>query len=400
MDTNRIRAEIDLDAIEYNADAVLQRLPEGVKYMAVIKADGYGHGAVPIARLLRNKADYFAVATIDEGVELRKNGIRNPILVLGSFSSAYFAEAIRQRIQPVIFQESSAFALSREAVKLGMTAEFQLAVDTGMSRIGFAPTEESAEAIRRIVALPNLRLTGLFSHYATADESDKTEALRQREKYNYFLHLLRQKAVEPPLKHLCNSAGIMEFHDYDDMVREGIILYGLYPSKEVNREKFPIKPALSLISHVTNVQLLPAGRGISYGRTYITDRPTTVATIPVGYADGYPRCLSNRGQVLIHGEFCPILGRICMDQFMVDVSHLKNVKVDDRVTLVGADGENHITVEDVADNAYSFNYEFVCGISRRVPRVYFRHGEKLEEVSYLDIPEPRRLLHQEDTDEI
>lgn len=397
MDTHRIRAEIDLDAIEFNAEAVIKRLPAGVKFLAVIKADGYGHGAVPIARLLKDKADYFAVATVDEGIELRKNGISNPILVLGYFSPTYFAEAIKQRIQPVIFQESSAFALSREAARLGMTAEFQLAVDTGMSRIGFPATEESAEAIRRIVALPNLRLTGLFSHYATADEADKTEALRQREKYNHFIRLLRQKAIEPPLKHLCNSAGIMEFHDYDDMVREGIILYGLYPSKEVNRENFPLRPAMSLVSHVSNVQILPAGRGISYGRTYITDKPTTVATVPVGYADGYPRCLSNRGKVLIHGEFCPILGRICMDQFMVDVSHLQKVRIDDRVTLVGADGANRITVEDVADPAYSFNYEFVCGVSRRVPRVYFRHGEKVEEISYLDIPEPRRLYHTEDS---
>ena len=384
MDTKRIRAEIDLDAIEYNADAVLAKIPRGVKFLAVIKANAYGHGAVPIAHFLKNKADYFAVATVDEAMELRRSGIETPLLVLGYFSPDYDEISVRNHIQPVIFTEESARALSRAAEKLGMTAECHLSVDTGMSRIGFQPTEAAAQTIAGIAALPHLKINGIFSHFATADAADKTEALAQRKRFNDFIRLLADKKINPPLKHLCNSAGIMEFGEYDDMVREGIILYGLYPSEEVNRQAFPLKPAMSLRSQVVNVQPLPAGRGISYGRTYITNRETVVATVPVGYADGYPRCLSNRGQVLIHGQFCPILGRVCMDQMMVDVSALTDVKIGDTVTLVGTDGNQRISVEDVADNAYSFNYEFVCGVSRRVPRVYLRHGEIVQQVSYLE----------------
>ncbi len=384
-DTRRICAEIDLDAIEFNADAAINKAPSGVKFAAVIKADAYGHGAVPIAHLLRDKADYFAVATLDEGIEIRESGIKNPILVLGYFSPDYYEEAIRHEIMPVIFTEECAAEYSKAAKKLGVTAGFHFAADTGMSRIGFLPTESSADAAARIAKLPNIRAEGIFSHFATADEADKTEALKQRALFDGFIKMLAQRQVDIPIKHMDNSAGIMEFDKYYDMVREGITLYGLYPSGEVNKANFPIKPAMSLISHVTNVKTLPAGVGISYGRDYITSAETVVATVPVGYADGYPRCLSNRGKVLIHGEYCPILGRICMDQFMVDVTAVKDVKVGDKVTLVGKDGNNSISAEDVADNAYSFNYEFVCGISRRVPRVYIRHGKKISARTYLDI---------------
>lgn len=375
MDTKRIRAEIDLDAIEYNADAVLAKIPRGVKFLAVIKADAYGHGAVPIAHFLKNKADYYAVATVDEAMELRRSGIETPLLVLGYFSPDYDEISVRNHIQPVIFTEESARALSRAAEKLGMTAECHLSVDTGMSRIGFQPTEAAAQTIAGIAALPHLKINGIFSHFATADAADKTEALAQRKRFNDFICLLADKKINPPLKHLCNSAGIMEFGEYDDMVREGIILYGLYPSEEVNRQAFPLKPAMSLRSQVVNVQTLPAGRGISYGRTYITNRETVVATVPVGYADGYPRILSAKGaQVLIGGKRCPILGRVCMDQLMADVTQLPEVQVGDLVTLIGQDGEEAITADELAALEGSINYEVVCGLSKRVPRVYWKNG--------------------------
>ena len=385
MDTQRLSAVIDLDAIEFNADAAINKIPPGTKFLAVIKADGYGHGAVPIARLLKDKADYFAVATIDEAVELRQSGIKNPILILGYFSPDYYETAITYKIMPVIFTMDCAKRLSETAQRLGMTADFHLAVDTGMSRIGFAPTAASADTIREITRLPAIQAVGLFSHFATADAADKTEALKQRDTFDAFIALLEARGVRIPVKHINNSAGIMEFDKHYDMVREGITLYGFYPSHEIENPNFPLKPAMSLISHVSYVKTLPAGRGVSYGRTYITDRETKVATVPVGYADGYPRCLSNKGKVLIHGEYCPILGRVCRDQFMVDVSALDDVRTGDKVTLVGVDGGNRISVEDVADNAYSFNYEFVCGVSRRVPRVYLRHGEIISEVTYLNI---------------
>lgn len=386
MDTQRISAVIDLDAIRFNANTAKNRTPAGTKYLAVIKADAYGHGAVQVARALKDVADYFAVATVDEGVEIRAGGINNEILVLGYFAPEYYETAIRHDIQPNIFTYESAQKLSDAAAKLDRVAACHIAVDTGMSRIGFEPNEESAETVKRISALPNIKLTGIFSHFATADETDKTEALRQRERFDRFNEMLDARGVNIPIRHINNSAGIMEFDRHYDMVRQGITLYGLAPSEEIRRESYPLHPAMSLISHVSFVKTLPAGRGISYGRTYITEKETRVATVPVGYADGYPRSQSNKGRVLIAGKYCPILGRVCMDQFMVDVSALPDVKIGDRVTLVGADGENAISAEEVAgSDPYSFNYEFVCGISRRVPRIYVSGGRVVDEYTYLNI---------------
>ena len=386
MDTQRISAVIDLDAIRFNAATAKNKIPKGTKYLAVIKADAYGHGAVQIARALADIADYFAVATVDEGVEVRAGGVKNDIMVLGYFAPEYYETAIRHDIQPGIFTYESAAELSDAAVRLGKTARCHIAVDTGMSRIGFEPNEESARTVKRISELPNLKIEGIFSHFATADETDKTEALRQRERFDGFCALLAAKGVDIPIKHINNSAGIMEFDRHYDMVRQGITLYGLAPSEEIRRDDYPLKPAMSLISHVSFVKTLPAGRGISYGRTYITDRETRVATIPVGYADGYPRSQSNKGRVLINGAYCPILGRVCMDQLMADVTNAPEVKIGDKVTLVGADGGNAISVEEVAgSDPYSFNYEFVCGISRRVPRIYISGGKVVDEYTYLNI---------------
>ena len=386
MDTKRISAIIDLDAIRFNANTAKGRTPAGTKYLAVIKADAYGHGAVQVAEALADTADYFAVATVDEGVEIRAGGIKNDILVLGYFAPDYFETAILHDIQPSIFTYESALKLSDAATRLGRTAACHITVDTGMSRIGFEPNEESARTVQKIGELPNLKIAGIFSHFATADEIDKTEALRQRERFDRFNAMLDALGVHIPIRHLNNSAGIMEFDRHYDMVRQGITLYGLTPSAEIRRDSYPLHPAMSLISHVSFVKTLPAGRGISYGRTYITDREMRVATIPVGYADGYPRSQSNKGRVIINGAYCPILGRVCMDQFMVDVSDASDVKIGDKVTLVGADGENAISVEEVAgSDPYSFNYEFVCGISRRVPRIYISGGRVVDEYTYLNI---------------
>ncbi len=384
MEYRRVYAKIDLDALDHNVSLIEKKLPEGTKIMPIIKADAYGHGAVEFARFLHDRAAYFGVAALDEAIELRSAGIDTPILILGYTSPELFDDAVKHDITLAIFHSGDAVLLDRAAEAQGKRAKVHIAVDTGMSRIGYQVTDGSADDAARIAALRNIDVEGMFSHFATADEVDKTEAKHQHERFDKFRTMLAERGVKPRLVHLDNSAGIMEMKDsFYDMARAGIILYGLYPSEEVIKETFPLRPVMSLVSHISHVKILPPERGISYGRTYITDHEIRVATIPVGYADGYPRALSGIGRVLICGRSCPILGRVCMDQMMVDVTELPDVAAGETVTLVGRDGDEVITVEELAAPANSFNYEFVCGIGRRVPRAYFRHGEHVKTVSYL-----------------
>ena len=381
LNYDNTRVLIDLDAVSHNIDAVRQKA--GVPVMAVIKADAYGHGAVPIAHLLRDKCAFFGVSSMLEALELRQSGIENPILILGHTPPAAFGEAVRLGIRPAVFRYDDALALSRAAVEAGVTAPFHFALDTGMSRIGFQPSEESADTCAKIAALPGLQAEGLFSHFATADCADLTRARRQAALFDAFDAMLRSRGVEIPIRHLDNSAGLMNFPCRYEMVRSGIVTYGMYPSDEVSPALLPLEPALQWVSRITHLKLLPAGREISYGGTFVTSRPTVVATIPVGYADGYRRSLSGKFHVLIRGAKAPILGRVCMDQLMVDVTHIPGVTLDDPVVLVGRSGAERITMEQIAAAADSFNYEFVCGISRRVPRVYTRKGEPIHSVHYL-----------------
>ena len=381
MDFDNTRVLIDLDAISHNIDAVREKA--GVPVMAVIKADAYGHGAVPIARLLRSKCAFFGVSSMLEALELRRAGIDNPILILGHTPPAAFPEAVRQGIRPAIFRYEDAVALSRAAADAGVTTPFHFALDTGMSRIGFQATEDSADICAKIAALPGLRAEGLFSHFATADCADLTRSRRQAALFDTFDAMLRIRGVEIPIRHLDNSAGLMNFPCRYEMVRSGIVTYGMYPSEEVSPALLQLEPALQWVSRITHLKLLEPGREISYGGTFVTTRPTRVATIPVGYADGYRRSLSGKFHVLIRGRKAPILGRVCMDQMMVDVTDIPDVALDDPVTLVGRSGNARITVEQIAAAADSFNYEFVCGISRRVPRFYISHGQPLHSVHYL-----------------
>ena len=373
--------KIDLDAIAANFNAVQEKA--GVKVMAIVKADAYGHGAVQVARLLEGKCAFFGVSSMLEALELRQAGIATPILILGRARVSAFPEAVRENVRPTIFHYEDALALSAEAQRQNKCVPFHFAVDTGMSRIGFQPTEESADLCAKIAALPNLIAEGLFSHFATADCADVSRARMQAERFAAFAKMLKDRGVNVPLRHLNNSAGLMNFSEHYEMVRSGIITYGMYPSNEVDPALLALTPALKWISRVSHVKVLEPGREISYGGTYVTDRPTTVATVPVGYADGYRRALSGKFYVLIHGKRAPILGRVCMDQMMVDVSDIPDVKLDDKVTLVGRDGDEVITMEQIAEAADSFNYEFVCGISRRVPRLYCRDGETVHSVHYL-----------------
>ncbi len=382
MIKHRTYAAIDLDAVEYNFNSVRNKVAPCAKVLCVIKADAYGHNAVSLGRFLDDKADFFGVACIEEAVELKEAGITKPVLILGRVFPWDFENAVKYDIRIPIFSLEDAMLLSDEAVKQGKTVPFHFCIDTGMSRIGFQINEESADICRQIVSLPNIFAEGLFSHFATADSADLTRAKAQRERYKKFVSLLKERGIEIPLKHLNNSAGIMNFDEYFDMCRMGIILYGLYPSEEVDKNLLDIKPVMQWKTYISHIKVLEPGREISYGGTYKTEKDTVIATIPVGYADGYPRCLSNLGRVIIGGKYAPITGRVCMDQFMVDVSGI-DCKVGDEVVLVGKQGDAQLTMEEVSNAAHSFNYELPCRVGKRVPRVFFRGGQPTGEKGLL-----------------
>lgn len=379
----RTYAKIDLDAIEYNIDNVLKKLGGRAKLLGVIKADAYGHGAVEVGKLLEEKCDFFGVACVEEAVELIRAGIKIPILILGYVSPNLYDVVVKYGIRIPIFSFETARALSDEAVKQGRITPFHFCIDTGMSRIGYQITEQSADECKKITQLPNIQAEGIFSHFATADEKDLTKARAQRERYKNFVLMLSDRGIEIPIKHLNNSAGLMVFDDYFDMVRSGIITYGLYPSEEVDKSLLDIKPAMEWKTHISHIKELEEGREISYGGTYKVEKPRIIATIPVGYADGYPRCLSNMGRVIVNGQYANIVGRVCMDQFMIDVTDIPDVKVENEVTLVGKDGDAVLSMEEVSNLAHSFNYELPCRVARRVPRVYFKNGKAVKTVNYI-----------------
>lgn len=379
---HRTYLKIDLDAIEYNIDNVLRKLAGKAKLLAVIKADAYGNGAVEVGKFLESKCDFFGVACVEEAMELINAGIKTPILVLGGVSPQQYDVIVENDIRIPIFSYEAAQALSDEAVRQNKNIPFHFCLDTGMSRIGFQVNSESADVCKKITELPNITAEGLFSHFATADEENLEKTLAQKKRFTDFVKLLSERGIAIPIKHISNSAGIMVLDDIFDMVRSGIITYGLYPSAEVDKSLMDIKPSMEWKTHISHIKTLDAGREISYGGTYVTDKETVVATIPVGYADGYPRCLSNIGRVIVNGRYAPILGRVCMDQFMVDITDIPDVTEENEVTLVGYDGELALTMEEVSEMAHSFNYELPCRISRRVPRVYTHNGEVVKTVNY------------------
>lgn len=369
----RTWCEVDLRAIRQNMINIRKKAGQGPKVMAVIKADGYGHGAAEIGQYIYDEADYFGVATIEEAVELREAGIDKPILVLGYTSPSLYGQNLKYDVEQTVYTMEAAEKMSEEAVKSGRTARIHIALDTGMTRIGVSPDEKGLAFVQAVQRLPGISVVGLFSHLSCADMADKTYTREQLARFDFFVELLEKNHISIPVKHVCNSAGIMEFDDHRyDMVRAGIILYGLYPSEEVRKEALELAPAMEWKTHVVNVMEPEMNRGISYGATYVTDHPCRIATISIGYADGYPRSLSNKGWVLIHGKKAPIVGRVCMDQTMVDITDIPDVKMEDVVTLIGRDGEERISVEDMADLSGSFNYEFVCDVGQRVKRIYLR----------------------------
>lgn len=375
---SRVCAVISLDAVEENFKNMRANINPETKMIAVVKTDGYGHGAVPVAKLVE---DYhyiwgFAVATAEEAQILRRNQIQKPVLILGYTFEEHNEMLVRLDIRPVVFKLETAKALSEEAARQGKTVNIHLALDTGMSRIGFTDTKESIEVILEIAKLPNLKIEGLFTHFARSDEADKTSAWGQLARYQDFLEQLSAAGIRIPLKHCSNSAGIIDLPEANmDAVRPGISIYGIYPSSEVKKEKVPLKPVMQLKSHIVYIKELEAGIPVSYGGTFVTEKKTKVATIPVGYGDGYPRSLSGKGWVLIHGKKAPILGRVCMDQFMVDISDIDEAKELDEVTLFGESEGAILPVEDLSSICGRFSYEFVCDIGKRIPRIYVHKGE-------------------------
>lgn len=372
---SRVYAEINLDAMCSNVSQALERM-KPAKLMAIIKTDAYGHGAVRSAKALDEIGVYaFGVATPGEALELRRAEIKNPILILGYVFEEYFDRMIENDIDLALFDLNTAKLLNSHAEKLGKKARVHIKADTGMGRIGFQPCDESAEIIKEIAALNNIEIDGMFTHFACADSKDKASVNRQIERFTNFVAKVKSEGVSLPIVHCYNSASIVDFDKpLFDMVRCGIITYGLEPSDEVSKTNIKLQKVMSIKSHVAYVKKVGAGFTVSYGSTYVTDKETEIATIPVGYGDGYPRTLSNKGMVLISGHFAKIIGRVCMDQFMVDVTGL-GVSRGDEVILMGSDGENSITAEEIGDLSGRFNYELVCDINKRVPRVYIKNGE-------------------------
>lgn len=377
MNSNsRTYVTVDLDTVAFNFESMRKNINADTKMIAVIKADAYGHGAIPISRLLESFPYVwgFAVATAEEALELRSADIHKPILILGYVFEEHYLELIERDVRIPVFDYDTAVNISDSAKKIHKNAKIHIALDTGMTRIGFKDTEESAAIIKKIAErLDNIEIEGMFTHFARADEEDKTYADRQLKRYLDFRDLLQQYDISIPLCHCSNSAGIIDMPYANlDIVRAGITIYGIYPSEEVQKKSVPLHPVMEWKSHVAFVKQVDEGVQISYGGTYTTPHPMTVATIPVGYADGYPRLLSGKGSVLIHGQRAPILGRVCMDQFMVDVTDIPDVVRGDEVTLLGKDQADQITVEELSDLCGRFPYEFVCNISKRVPRVYHK----------------------------
>ncbi len=382
---SRVYAQIDLDAILHNMKQMQKRISRNTKIMGVIKTDGYGHGAVPIGRELEklHVTWGYATATVEEAQILRENGLKKPILVLGASFPESYGLLAEEGIRATVFSLRQAQALEQYAKEAERKIIVHVKIDTGLSRLGFQVTEEAADEIAQISAMPHIVIEGMFTHFAKADARDKTMANAQVHNFSQMREMLNERGVEIPILHCSNSAAIIDMPAANmSVVRAGISLYGMWPSDEVQKGNLDLQPVLSLKSQVVFVKELEAGRTISYGATYETAGRERIATIPIGYGDGYPRSLSNKGYVLIHGKRAPICGRICMDQFMVNVSHIPEAKEGDAVVLIGRDGQEVISMEEIGELSGRFNYEFACDLSKRIPRVYVKGGKITETKDY------------------
>ncbi len=377
-------AEIDLDNLAHNMKEI-RRVSQSKEIMAVVKADAYGHGAVDVAPvLLENGATSLGVALITEAIELREAGIEVPILVLGYTPPEFYQEIVEYHIQQTIFSVEDARRLSEEAQKQKTVAQIHIAIDTGMGRIGFLLTDEGIENIKKINQLDNLEIVGVFSHFSTSDERDKSYTNEQLRKYRSFTERLTAEGINLGTHHIANSAAIIDLPEtHFDAIRPGIILYGYYPSEEVDKSKINLKPVLTLKTKVAHLKKLPKDMYISYGRTFKTERDSIIATLPIGYADGYTRLLNHKAKAIVRGKLVPVVGSICMDQCMIDVTDVGELKEHEEVILLGAQGEASFDAEDIAKLLGTISYEITCMIGKRVPRVYIKDGKVVSIRNYI-----------------
>lgn len=387
-DMNLVRpawAEIDLDNLANNMKEIRRLTDKKAKVTAVIKADGYGHGAKYIAQtLLENGADRFAVAVLDEALELRNSDVTVPILVLGYTQPDRAKAIIENNIEQAVYSYELAKALSEEAVKQNKEAKIHIKLDTGMGRIGLRADESAIDCIKEIYELPNLTIEGMFTHFAIADEKDKTYTEEQFNKFMWVANRLEEEGIKIRLKHCGNSATIIDLPKMHlDMVRAGIILYGLAPSQDVELDKINLKQVMSLKVRITHVKEINSGESVSYGRKFIASKKSKIASLPIGYADGYTRMLSGKAEALVNGIRVPVVGRICMDQCMIDVTGIEDVKVGDEVVLFGEQKGSFISIDEIAEKLGTINYEVVCMIGKRVPRVYVKEGKIVDIVNYI-----------------
>lgn len=377
-------AEVNLDNLAHNIRQVRKHTNKDALVMAVVKANGYGHGSVDISRtFLENGADRLGVAILSEAIELRNANIKEPILILGFTPSSQYEKLLEYNLIQTIYNYEEAKILSQKALELNKEAIIHIKLDSGMSRIGFLPTKESAESILNISELPNIKIEGIFTHFAKADEVDKSHVRGQFSKYMEFVKLLEEQGLNIPIKHVSNSAGIIDLPEFNlNMVRAGIMLYGLYPSNDVNKENIKLKPAMALKAKISHLKTVPKGTGISYGQIFTTDKESKIGTIPIGYADGLTRLLTGKAEVYINNKRVPIVGKICMDQCMIDLTNVEDVKLGDEVVIFGYE-ENHPHVDELALSIGTINYEIVCMVSRRVPRVYISNNKVVKIREYL-----------------
>ena len=383
---NRAWVEVNLDAIAHNLKEIRKITNKNAEICGVVKADAYGHGLLEVSKtLIKNGVTYLAVSMLDEALQLRKQGITTPILILSYTDPVRCDEIILNNITQTVFSYGLAKALSDCAVRLNKNVKFHIKIDTGMGRVGFLTGYSSIKTIIDICKLPNLIVEGIFTHFASADESDKTYTYTQFERFMNICNELKRVGILIPIKHVCNSAGIIEFPKMHlDMVRPGIILYGMYPSCEVNKKKLNLIPAMTLKANITLVKDVEPDTFISYGRIFKTSRKSKIATIPIGYADGYLRSLTNKARILVNGQFAPIVGKICMDQCMADVTDIKgDISCGQQVVLIGSQGKCRIPIEEVADKLGSINYETSCVIGKRIPRFYVSNNKIYSVLNYL-----------------
>ncbi len=384
-ETRPVWAEINLDNLAHNIKEVRKYVDKNALVMAVIKANGYGHGAVEISRtFLDNGADRLAIAILSEGIELRKGNITESILILGYTPPTLYKKVIEYNLIQTIYNYEDAEILSNTAVELNKRVTIHIKIDSGMGRLGFLPKEKSIEDIVKISKLPNIYIEGIFTHFAKADEIDKSYTKKQFEAFTHIIDELEKKGLTIPIKHASNSAGIMEFPDYNlNMVRAGIMLYGFYPSDEVKKENIELKPAMTLKAKVSHIKIIPKGTGVSYGQIFIADKETKIATLPIGYADGFSRLFNGKAEVFINGKMAKVVGKICMDQCMIDITDIDDVIVGDEVVLFGYGEEGYPHIDEVARKIGTINYEIVCMVSRRVPRVYIINGSIVKIRDYI-----------------